>query len=345
MKKIYTLASVLVVAVAANAQSTNKFGMSPGNANVLPNQSPQIITPTTQAVGDTTFLFDGFYVYDIAGNLPVTFVIQQEDVDGLTPDPAIQGGFGTASGFNFFYDIDPTSPLLYGHPDSVFFAGACSWFSPLAQADNWLEMGPIPVPAGGAHLQWRHNMPDGAYRDGYKVKLSSTGPNNYTDFIDPAIYTVADMAASTSGDTVNTPYTVFNQRQVDIPASYNGTDVYIAYHHDANDMFILYLTDIMMIEGTVGVSETAGNVSVKQNFPNPANGITEIDFSLINAVDNVTLNIYEVSGKLVSSVSQNNVGAGTHAIKFNASEMPAGMYYYTLTAGGNSVSKKMVVTH
>jgi hypothetical protein len=345
MKKFYTLASVLTIAVAANAQQPNsKMSTAPSNVHVKTG-TPKIITPSTQAIGDTTFLFDGFYVYDVAGNLPTSFTIETEDIDNAQVAANLQASsFGPTSSFVFFYEENPTATHLhYGHPDSVFFAGATSWFNPVGQADNWLEMGPIPVPANGAHLQWRHNMPDGLYRDGYEVLLSTTGMANYNDFTNPPIFNLGDMHASTAGDTVNFPYNDFPQRQADIPSSFNGQDIYIAFHHDATDMFILYLTDIMMIEGTLGLTENVNGLSVAQNMPNPFRGTTEINYSLNKAVDAVELTIYDVAGKKVKEVKEEQVGAGKHFMKVNSAEMAAGVYYYTLKAGETSVTKKMVV--
>jgi len=68
MKKIYTIITLLTVALAVNAQSGLRTGVNiPANIQVAPNQTPKIIhnaPSSTQAQGDTVFAFDGNYVYD-----------------------------------------------------------------------------------------------------------------------------------------------------------------------------------------------------------------------------------------------------------------------------------------
>ncbi|GAB4131193.1 MAG: hypothetical protein Fur0041_01300 [Bacteroidia bacterium] len=340
MKKIYSIVAVLALGIGANAQNINKSSAAVF-ANPTPSQSPKIVS--TQAIGDTVFLFDGFYVYDVAGTLPTTFAIQTEDVDGAQVATALQSSsFGPTSDFVFFYDLDPTSPLSYGHPDSVFFGGATSWFNPVGQADNWLEMGPITIPATGATLKWRHNMPDGNYRDGYEVLINTTGIN-FTDFTNPPAFSVGDNAASTAGDTVNTPYNVFAQRSTDISA-YAGQDIYIAFHHNANDMFILYLTDIMVVEGPASVNEDENSLVVSPVIPNPASNSALISYQLKKAGD-VTLNIFDINGKVIRTENLNGQTVGSHNFVLNVENMAAGVYYYSLSVNGVVSTNKIVVTH
>ena len=348
MKKIYTIITLLTVALAVNAQSGLRTGVNiPANIQVAPNQTPKIIhnaPSSTQAQGDTVFAFDGNYVYDWNSTLPATFAFAYEDLDGgQMAAPMMSSAFGPTSDFVFFFDIDPTSPILYGHADTVFFGGACSWFNPLGAADNWFCMGPITVPATGGTLSWRHNFPDGDYRDGYEILVNTAGITS-GDFSNPAVFTVGDNAPSTAGDTVNTPYTVFNQRSVDVSA-YAGQDIYIAFHHNANDMFILYITDIILTEGPLSVVSTEGNnLSLNQNVPNPANGSSMITYSLVDNSD-VLFNICDVAGKVVYTENLANQSVGAHRLDINTTELADGIYFYSLTANGQKVTRKMVVAN
>jgi len=344
MKKIYSVVAVLALGVGAMAQSSSKVtGSAPVNVHTMSSQTPVIVHPPVgpQAVGDTVFVFDGYYVYDWNGTLPGTFNLTTEDLDGATIDPNLQPGFGVTGDFVFFFDIDPTSNLHYAHADSVFFAGCTSWFSPVGQADNWLEMGPISVPASGGTLKWRHNMPDGAYRDGYEVLVSTTGMTS-GDFSNAPVFSVGDMANSTLGDTVNTPYTIFNQRTADVSA-YAGQDIYIAFHHNANDMFILYLTDIMLVEGPASVNAPEANgLTINQNMPNPANGSTTITYSLAQNSD-VLFNVTDVTGQVVYTENVANQSAGLHNLELNTANLANGMYFYNFTVNGQVITRKLVV--
>ncbi len=346
MKKFYSTVAVLAVAISAIAQSNNKASNTlPSNIHIAPNQTPQVIhhNPTgPQAIGDTVFVFDGFYVYDWNTTLPGTFAIATEDVDGANVAAALaSSAFGPSSSYVFFYAIDPTSNLHYIHADSVFFGAATSWFNPVGAADNWLEMGPITVPATGGTLKWRHNMPDGAYRDGYEVLVNTTS-NTFSDFTNPPIFTVGDNAASTAGDTINTPYDVFAQRTADVSA-YAGQDIYIAFHHNANDMFILYLTDVVLIEGPASVnSPDANGLTINQNTPNPANGSTTITYTLVNNSD-ILFNVTDVTGKVVYTENLSNQSAGLHNLALNTTDLSNGMYFYTFVVNGQPVTRKLAV--
>ncbi|MDA3887146.1 MAG: T9SS type A sorting domain-containing protein [Candidatus Delongbacteria bacterium] len=80
-----------------------------------------------------------------------------------------------------------------------------------------------------------------------------------------------------------------------------------------------------------------------QNYPNPFNPVTQIKFALPN-VDNVRLNIYNISGQLVSELVNGSIEAGIHTVSFDASNLNSGMYFYTLEANGMSITKKMILT-
>lgn len=78
-----------------------------------------------------------------------------------------------------------------------------------------------------------------------------------------------------------------------------------------------------------------------QNFPNPFNPSTQIKFGITEAA-NVDLRIYDVLGREVAVLINNQyLGAGSYNSKFNAVNLASGIYVYRLTAGTNSVSRKM----
>ncbi|MCB2205748.1 T9SS type A sorting domain-containing protein [bacterium] len=83
--------------------------------------------------------------------------------------------------------------------------------------------------------------------------------------------------------------------------------------------------------------------AIGQTFPNPAAGETAVSFTLPRS-GNVTLEIYDNSGRRVQSLlQQTQYGAGTHSLRFDASSLQDGVYFYVINAGGQRLSKKMVV--
>src|SRR5574338_445907 len=78
-----------------------------------------------------------------------------------------------------------------------------------------------------------------------------------------------------------------------------------------------------------------------QNFPNPFNPSTQIKFGITEA-SNVDLRIYDALGREVAVLVNNEyLSAGSYNTKFNASNLASGIYVYRLTAGANTISRKM----
>ncbi|MFA7362229.1 MAG: M14 family zinc carboxypeptidase [Candidatus Kapaibacterium sp.] len=87
---------------------------------------------------------------------------------------------------------------------------------------------------------------------------------------------------------------------------------------------------------------TINNFELYQNYPNPFNPETNISFDLKES-SNVVLKIFDVSGKEVSVLTNKLYTAGSHTIKWNASEYPSGVYFYKIQAGDYSGVKKMLL--
>ncbi len=80
---------------------------------------------------------------------------------------------------------------------------------------------------------------------------------------------------------------------------------------------------------------------VDQNYPNPFNPSTQIKFGITEAA-NIDLRIYDALGREVAVLISNEyLGAGSYNVKFDASNLASGTYVYRLTAGANTVSRKM----
>lgn len=82
--------------------------------------------------------------------------------------------------------------------------------------------------------------------------------------------------------------------------------------------------------------------ALEQNFPNPFNPTTEIEFSLSSS-GQVRLTVYNLLGQEVATLAAGEMKAGTHAVTFDASRLASGVYLYKLTAGNYVSTKKMVL--
>ncbi|NUN10192.1 MAG: T9SS type A sorting domain-containing protein [Ignavibacteriaceae bacterium] len=82
--------------------------------------------------------------------------------------------------------------------------------------------------------------------------------------------------------------------------------------------------------------------SLSQNYPNPFNPSTVISFQL-PVSGKVSLKVYDVTGKEVSTLVNEVKEAGYHSVKFDASDLTSGMYVYELKSGNFVQSKKLLL--
>ncbi len=84
------------------------------------------------------------------------------------------------------------------------------------------------------------------------------------------------------------------------------------------------------------------NYSLSQNFPNPFNPQTVINYN-IPQNGNVKITIYDGLGRLVNTLIDQNQNAGSHEVTFNASSFATGIYFYKLESGSFVETKKMTL--
>ncbi|MBN8546839.1 MAG: T9SS type A sorting domain-containing protein [Ignavibacteria bacterium] len=82
--------------------------------------------------------------------------------------------------------------------------------------------------------------------------------------------------------------------------------------------------------------------SLKQNYPNPFNPETVIAFTLKESSP-VRLEIFNTSGELVKTLVNKQLNPGKYSIGFNARNLPSGTYFYRITAGSFTNTKKMIL--
>jgi hypothetical protein len=99
---------------------------------------------------------------------------------------------------------------------------------------------------------------------------------------------------------------------------------------------------LIVTEVMAGTGDAPEQYVLNQNYPNPFNPSTTIEFALPHA-GYVTLRVYNVLGEQVATLVAEDHAAGTFKAMWDASDMPSGVYFYRLTAGGYFQTKKMVL--
>jgi len=106
---------------------------------------------------------------------------------------------------------------------------------------------------------------------------------------------------------------------------------------------IIFTTDSTLLTAINEDGIHIHNYSLSNNYPNPFNPSTIIEYSLPQ-YGFVTLKIYDMLGKEIATLVNEEKPAGNYKFEFNASDLASGIYYYHITVGNEFAEiKKMVL--
>ena len=180
----------------------------------------------------------------------------------------------------------------------------------------------------------------------YSDTLQAGAPTNATDrmyYTSAAITTPGTFAASTQ----------FSEHAPGWSA--NGYIPFLVEYYDVNgDAAAFWIGQdgankrlyMDRLSAITGVSSTGNEIPEKfnlgQNYPNPFNPVTNINFSLPKS-GLVTLKIFDVMGREVATLVNKDINAGSYTVDFDASRLSSGVYFYRLTAGEFTDTKKLML--
>lgn len=82
--------------------------------------------------------------------------------------------------------------------------------------------------------------------------------------------------------------------------------------------------------------------ALDQNYPNPFNPSTTISYT-VNEASSVNISVYNLMGQKVATLVDENKSAGQYNVRWNASGVASGMYYYRMEANGQAFTRKMTL--
>lgn len=124
------------------------------------------------------------------------------------------------------------------------------------------------------------------------------------------------------------------------PGYYSKTMNNISVVNDAATVLNVQLRPNFV--GILANGEVPTDFRLFQNYPNPFNPATNIEFSIAEFSD-VSLVIYDMQGRKVQTLVNSKLAAGNYKAGWDASKLPSGVYFYKLSAGNFSDSKKMIL--
>ncbi len=218
-------------------------------------------------------------------------------------------------------------------------------------------------------------LPDGSlfhqgiqqyYSDGLEIEDAAAPP------VQPANFCMGVWKQS--GDTVNIYHIVFMYNGVDTlpPVNYGVLTETNILNQDDNSLtgtFEVIVHDLNNdnqladIKGTIkanridfdhpfspsitttGINNkmlTATNYSLSQNYPNPFNPTTTINYTIPKA-EHVTIKVYDILGKLIQTLVDEEQSIGTYHLQFNGKNLSSGVYFYQIKVDNFLEAKKMII--
>ena len=99
-------------------------------------------------------------------------------------------------------------------------------------------------------------------------------------------------------------------------------------------------TPVTNTTGIVNNNTAALTYNLSQNYPNPFNPTTTFSFSIPRS-ENVSLKFYDILGNELETYINGNLNAGSYSVEFDGSKYSSGIYFYKLTSGSFTETKKM----
>lgn len=188
--------------------------------------------------------------------------------------------------------------------------------------DDYIES--IVLSTDGGYVGAGHTDSFGAGSfDMYIVKFDASG-NTCADTSSPP-------SQSGTGGTLGTPTTTITTPTptVTTPSPASGTGGTVTT--------ICYLDGINPMSNHI-----PEKFSLNQNYPNPFNPSSKIEFQ-ISKLSEVKLTVFDVSGREVNVLVNEQLNPGIYKVEWDGTNYSSGVYYYKLTAGDFTETKKMVL--
>ena len=223
---------------------------------------------------------------------------------------------------------------------------------------SWVYMGGTPTPA--SNLITLNNVAD--FSTWTAADASHPLPIQMASFAANVVRdNQVEVAWRTVSETNNYGFEIYRKRgdagewaKVSFLQGHGTTLAPQSYTYvDAGLSFGKYTYRIKQVD-LDGKSETFPEMSVTvgvgpdkfvlaQNYPNPFNPSTLIEF-VVPMSGHATMKVYNVLGQEVATLFDGNAEAGKiNTARFNASNLPSGMYFYTLRSAGKVETKRMLL--
>lgn len=254
-------------------------------------------------------------------------VLFSEDFDGIGGPTAGGAGTYTFPAGWFLRNVDNRTPsgsvsyvneawerredFNFSVADSCAFS--TSWYSPAGAADDWMWTPLIGTISAATTLSWNAVTYDGAYADGYEVRVmtaASGPPTGGTGVLGNQV-TNSTQVFSIAAENIS-----WTARQVSLGA-YAGQSVYIGFRNTSNDKFLLLIDDILVFTPVLDdaritfVDTVSPYTMVPLSQVQPLNFNGTVNNNGSNAISNVyvTAEIFDGGNNLVYTANSATIAS------------------------------------
>ncbi len=213
--------------------------------------------------------------------------------------------------------------------------------------DEDLMVVPVSMDVSNVFLQTPDGGEDLSAEQDYTIAWTTMAPATvnsidllYSTDAGNSFASIANGLPNTFSYEWHVPSTPSESCMVRVIAHYAGGESF----EDSSDAFFS-----IECEAGVGTAEgtPSGSLSITASAPNPFRSAIQIQFSLAGDAE-VDAAIYDVNGRLVAALMQSTLSGGAHSVWWDgrgASDavMPEGLYFLSIKAGGEVVTRKVVV--
>lgn len=211
----------------------------------------------------------------------------------------------------------------------------------------WAKLGPGPQGGGKYYIKDTTLLSIIEYHQG-NHRLIRHGSGNwksvfnmtseYSDSISLFRYqpfTLQDTTIFITNSTINYCSTTYKRGVGIIKSVLNNSSALIETNHSLLSSFVTSVSPANSIS-------YPNEFNVKHNYPNPFNPITVISFDVRSEM-NIKINIYDLLGRCIETLYNNDISIGSHSIVWNAINIPSGVYYCVFQSTGFSKTIKLVL--
>ncbi len=323
--------------------------------------SPGVFDTTILGTGNPTTAFDYDMTVDANGNPHFFTILGNSPVPDTALSYSFQSGIEkhavdiTTTDGGTTWLVNWVAPVLtfrgeFGQPDVVTLDNSCQ----ISRSEDGNTLFYSWTDSDTAIIGWgisdnpNPNLRISAYRitDGYRTPWKKIS--------DGDLVWDGKMLAPTMAPTVLSYSDAYRLPIVFLQLLNNNATEQCLFHYVGGSAYFLksefvpvtsvdYHTGVLWV-GNQPKGGISNEVVLHACYPNPTSDMATITFDLQKSME-VEVSLFNLQGQKISTMYSGNAEAGTSGVEVDASKLTTGMYIYTLKAGNQTLTGKMVVSH